>query len=166
MHRRWRVKHPEPPPKDGLKPCPECKKRKPKSEFYKNRATWDGLQSICKTCQCSNVVAHHKANKEKHAAYQLKWSRANPDRKADIYLKTRLGVPHGTYAQMLTAQQGCCAICGTRDTGKMRRFHLDHDATSGGIRGLLCGTCNTGIGQLRHSEELLRSAIEYLKRYS
>ena len=64
---------------------------------------------------------------------------------------------------MLAAQGGCCAICGTSDTGKRKAFAVDHNHDTGKIRGLLCSNCNTGIGNLRDNVELLERAIDYLR---
>ena len=39
---------------------------------------------------------------------------------------------------------------------------MDHDHGTGEVRGLLCITCNTGIGSLKDDVTLLQNAIEYL----
>lgn len=59
-----------------------------------------------------------------------------------------------------------CAICevefqlGGRRWGKTA---IDHDHKTGEIRGVLCHNCNTGIGKLQDSVELLEKAIIYLQ---
>jgi hypothetical protein len=40
--------------------------------------------------------------------------------------------------------------------------HVDHDHTTGQIRGLLCADCNMAIGILRDSVKTLRNLIAYL----
>ena len=71
---------------------------------------------------------------------------------------------------LLAAQGGQCAICGTIDPGK-RGWATDHDHSccSGNgntcgecVRGVLCGSCNTGLGMFGDSVVKLASAIEYL----
>lgn len=42
---------------------------------------------------------------------------------------------------------------------------MDHCHDSSRIRGLLCHTCNSGIGKLRDNPELLRKAADYLERH-
>lgn len=37
-----------------MKRCSKCKEYKSRSEFYINKATKDGLQSLCKQCICSD----------------------------------------------------------------------------------------------------------------
>ena len=52
-----------------------------------------------------------------------------------------------------------CEICGkpSRDPDHCHRTKI--------YRGPLCRSCNTGIGSFDDNIRLLRSAIEYLKRY-
>lgn len=52
-----------------------------------------------------------------------------------------------------------CEIC-----GRKCKLEVDHDHETGNVRGLLCGRCNKVIGMFADSQELLASAIEYLKR--
>lgn len=61
----------------------------------------------------------------------------------------------------LLETQKTCTICGTH-TDTCGTLHIDHDHTTGQFRGLLCGTCNTGIGMLKDSPTVLAAAIEYL----
>lgn len=146
-----------------MKLCKRCGTEKPLTEFYANSTTKDRRQYWCKACSKASVKALHRRDPAKHAAYNRGWDKRNPDKKADTQLKGRLGVPHGTYAEMLLAHEGRCAICGTDKPGdRIRRFHVDHDARTGKIRGLLCGRCNTGIGQFLHDPHRLKQAIAYL----
>jgi 5-methylcytosine-specific restriction endonuclease McrA len=45
-----------------MKACSLCKKILPKSEFYKNRARRDGLQTVCKGCQKKAGKRHYREN--------------------------------------------------------------------------------------------------------
>jgi hypothetical protein len=67
------------------------------------------------------------------------------------------------YMALLEAQNGKCAICGGGETGKFSRLSVDHDHVTKKIRGLLCSSCNAGLGRLKDSEELLIRALEYLR---
>jgi Recombination endonuclease VII len=71
------------------------------------------------------------------------------------------------FERMITEQDGRCAICRrTRaQIATIRGFHVDHDHATGDIRGLLCHHCNLLLGNAADSVEVLRQAIEYLKRY-
>lgn len=76
-------------------------------------------------------------------------------------LKRLYGITLEAYEALLEAQDGCCAVCGTRPTKKMS-LCVDHDHETGLIRGLLCGSCNKGIGLLGDSVDGLERAIRYL----
>lgn len=65
------------------------------------------------------------------------------------------------YHAMLKRQGGSCKIC--RRVPEDHRLHVDHNHESGEVRGLLCTTCNKGIGQLLDSPSVLLSAAAYLK---
>lgn len=161
---RWRAKHPEPPPyqRPTEKHCKKCGQTKPLEEFYPHNRTRDGVQYWCKDCQKKAIVSGYRNDPKKHAAYNREWGKKNTAKKADWHLRWRTGLPVGTYDKMLAKQNGRCAICGLPPENGTR-LHVDHCHDTGAIRGLLCGKCNTGIGQLLHSEEILLAAIEYIR---
>ena len=65
------------------------------------------------------------------------------------------------YDELLDEQGGCCGICG-RERQARRRLAVDHDHTTGQVRGLLCSNCNVGLGLFQDSVDLLEQAIGYL----
>ena len=72
------------------------------------------------------------------------------------------------------AQGGVCAICKRQFKGKVVGC-VDHDHTSGHIRGVLCRACNRLEGQVKNRilmaggkdnpVELLRGLVEYWEHY-
>lgn len=61
--------------------------------------------------------------------------------------------------RMIIEQEGVCKIC-----QKMpRKFFVDHDHTTGLVRGLLCVSCNSALGLFHDSEDRLQAAISYLR---
>ena len=64
----------------------------------------------------------------------------------------------------ITAQDGRCAICA--EVMRVDEVCVDHDHQTLRIRGLLCRTCNSGIGMLKDSPELVRKALRYLESES
>lgn len=85
-----------------------------------------------------------------------------PEREHRRRLKT-YGLTQNQYDEMLAAQGGLCAICKTPEPGR-KTWAIDHCHDTGVVRGLLCLACNSGIGHLRDSAELLLSAAEYISR--
>jgi hypothetical protein len=65
---------------------------------------------------------------------------------------------------MVEEQGGVCILCGGASPD--RALAVDHDHASGSIRGLLCSTCNTGLGAFGDDPELLRRAIAYLDAHA
>jgi hypothetical protein len=57
-------------------------------------------------------------------------------------------------------QAGGCAICAKKP--RRRFLAVDHDHTSGAVRGLLCYYCNTAIGVFEFDLGTAERAIAYL----
>lgn len=73
-----------------------------------------------------------------------------------------LSISKEHYAQMLEDQNGCCAICGKHRSQLKQRLRVDHDHATGAVRGLLCPSCNGGLGHFRDSIAFLTKAVDYL----
>ena len=82
----------------------------------------------------------------------------------EFKLKKKFGITIDDYNKMLESQNGVCAICLSNKSGGTGVFHVDHDHITGKIRGLLCQRCNTGLGLLYDSEDILLKAITYLRK--
>jgi hypothetical protein len=82
----------------------------------------------------------------------------------DAYLRRIYGISEAEYNDLLIYQDGHCAIR-KKLPAENRNLCVDHNKLTGANRGLLCDACNLGIGQLRHSQPLLRKAIKYLEEY-
>jgi hypothetical protein len=68
------------------------------------------------------------------------------------------------FEERLAQQNGVCEIC-KRTCSSGKRLAIDHNHSTGKIRGLLCGKCNCGLGMFLDSFELLESASRYLKSH-
>ena len=80
-------------------------------------------------------------------------------------IRIKFGISPETYIEMLDKQNSRCAICGRHQEELPKRMAVDHNHDTGKVRGLLCGNCNTGIGNLRDSIDMLRKAIDYLEKH-
>ncbi len=81
-----------------------------------------------------------------------------PQRAAN--LKAKYGLSLDDYQTMLEQQNGSCMICKAIPN---KHLAVDHCHTTGKIRGLLCGKCNTGLGLFYDDHDLLLTAATYLK---
>lgn len=74
------------------------------------------------------------------------------------------GITIEEFEQMVELQAGKCAICGgPLIMGVKQGASVDHCHTTGEIRGVLCGPCNTGLGLFKEDANILQAAVKYLK---
>ena len=85
-----------------------------------------------------------------------------PKTDRDKYLRRTYNITEKDYDNMIKAQSGLCLICENHKNGKHKYFAVDHCHISGKVRGLLCNTCNAGIGMLKDSIPNLKRAMKYL----
>ena len=135
---------------DGVtsRTCMNCKVTKSAVDFYAHKG--GHLRHECKACMNAKARARHKEKAK------------DPSYRRDKYL-ARYGITHDEYEKMLAAQNGVCAICQGEETKRWTHFSVDHNHETGEVRGLLCHTCNTGLGQFQDSPELLAEAANYLR---
>ena len=142
----------------STKLCPDCRTTKPITEFWirRDRGT---PASRCKPCSSEA----QKAWRRSKPTYERDRYQANRVETRERHLVRKYGVTLATYDDMLAAQGGLCAICGTtEDTQHNRVFHVDHCHTTGRVRGLLCRGCNHVLGHLKDDPSKLERAIAYL----
>jgi hypothetical protein len=109
---------------------------------------------------------HYEENKEQIKAQVKEYCRKNPIKVKNTSLKYKFGISIEEYNDLLSLQEGKCAICGSIETGRSdtKYLHVDHDHLSGKVRGLLCNKCNIGIGLFNDDIFRLKKAIIYLER--
>jgi len=62
---------------------------------------------------------------------------------------------------MAQNQNFLCLGCGNHKT--INQLYVDHNHTTGEVRGLLCGKCNSVLGFAKDSVETLTNLIRYLR---
>ena len=114
------------------------------------------------------TTEEHRATR---AAYQLRWWHANKDRARGADMLRKFGITLDDYNRMHSVQDGLCAICLEPEKAvdhkakRTRQLAIDHCHTTGKVRDLLCGRCNTAIGAFRDRLDILERAVSYLKRH-
>lgn len=76
----------------------------------------------------------------------------------------RIDISIDEFFELNKSQSGLCKIC-SRDNGN-KRLSVDHCHSTGKVRGLLCGKCNTAIGFFKDDASLIKNAIEYIKNFN
>lgn len=164
------------------KQCITCKDEFPHTLEFFFRRKGDVLRNECKSCM--KVRANLHINKDK-AAHTLKrreigkrYYLNNTDkvrragRLKSVNQKLRRFKSDMTFDEMFDSQQGKCGICflvliHPRDSKGLtpQSACLDHDHVTGKVRGLLCSSCNKGLGLFTDNTDKLLSAINYLTYY-
>jgi hypothetical protein len=178
---------------DGCRTCTRCKLKKPFSEYRARSDSAGGLSRTCRACDAetgrslresaerrhdpANVVPEKKCSKCKLLKPA---SEFRPKKTATGGLRSRCrsceiddtremkyGIDRREFDALMKAQGGRCAICKRPFSGVgAKQTHVDHDHVTGRVRGLLCYTCNVGIGYFNDSVAMLEHAIAYLKKDS
>ena len=118
-------------------------------------------------------------NRAARLAYAKEWRLKNPEKQFGNILRTRFKITVEQYRQMLTAQDGLCAVCRKPEDaifekdGTPQRLAVDHDhaCCSGSrscgkcIRALLCSSCNAGLGLFKDDADRLLKAVQYLGKW-
>ena len=144
----------------GTKVCTKCGEEKNTSEYFlrKEKGREGTLHAHCKACQRLYAIAGGHEGTPKAIAYNTQRNRLR------LY-----GLKDGEYDRIWEYQNGLCAICHRPSTtlsrwGGYKSLSVDHCHSTGKVRGLLCDSCNRGVGFFKDNEELLFSAIEYLSQ--
>jgi hypothetical protein len=87
------------------------------------------------------------------------WYYANRDRQRDLRRRQKYGLTRDDYLAMVENQAGLCAICNREFGDKLR---VDHDHETKKLRGLLCSSCNAGLGYFQDKASVLEGAVCYL----
>lgn len=126
-----------------MRVCKECGEEKDDSLFITTTSNTGKkyLRYLCKDC---NNIRQRERYKETDW-----WSR---------HLKSKYGLTIEQYEELLSKSNHQCQMCEATEN-----LCVDHDHETNEVRGILCKTCNTGIGFLKHNKEILNKGIEYLE---
>lgn len=161
-----------------MKTCSKCKTLKTLDNFGKHPNTKDRMQSCCNQCKAQTTREWYKKNKdrcrkERYKRYKANQKRdneavkaflkKNPNKAKEYSLRSKYKLEVTDYKNMLLSQLNSCAICFI--SFKNAQPCIDHCHTTGKIRGLLCSSCNRGLGLFNDNEVSLMRAADYLKEF-
>jgi post-segregation antitoxin (ccd killing protein) len=98
-------------------------------------------------------------NREEFNAKARKYQQENKERIELNRIKKLYGLEAHEYLSMYEKQKGLCAICSTWK----KRLNVDHCHSTLIIRGLLCHSCNLGLGHFKDSIERAKNVVKYLE---
>ncbi len=131
-----------------------------------------------KTATCHTDKKHY-AKGFCRSCHKKDWYRRNPGaivrHHRETYLRRRAlgkvqayeyrkmyGITVEQHERLIKEQLGRCAICKVAFSETKKGACVDHNHSTGKVRGLLCMQCNFGLGHFRDSKELLQAAVNYL----
>lgn len=150
-----------------MKTCTQCKVEKTLDEFFKDKQHKDGLHTWCKACKSARRKTWGESNREHFNAYMRRYNAEHPKsvafkkRASERVLKCRYGISREMKREMLALQNDACALCERKD----KRLVVDHEHSTGKVRGYLCHSCNRSL-HILDNQQLLQKAIEYCSRGS
>jgi hypothetical protein len=140
---------------NGYRACRSCLRERSRG--------WDANNPEKKRTRAQE---YYKATKEKRQTQAQEYYKANKEKikeqshnNYDRQRFAKYGLVSDDYTHMLEIQEGHCAICGDSPT---RKLGIDHDHETGAVRGLLCNSCNLGLGKFKDSAKIIRKAAMYL----
>ena len=129
-----------------MKTCTRCGDSKTVEEFPKRQNGQP--KSWCKSCR----------NMYERTRYQT--HPGETERKRLESRIRKLGASPEEVGVLVDRSGGLCELCQMKPG-----THLDHDHVRGNLRGVLCNSCNTGLGFLGDNLAGVERALHYLKSF-
>ena len=105
-----------------------------------------------------------EAHASELADYMSTWRVMNRERRRAYAYGWRYGMAKGKHDALLETQGGLCAICDIPAAESAKGIlHIDHDHTTGRVRGLLCNRCNSALERVERPGWTAR-ATAYLRK--
>lgn len=159
--------------------CRECSTQEVGRFFGKEGEQRRPIRGLCRRCYDLDLKSRNPSYRERQTANHRKWledprnrERARESerkrsaarskdpgyRAAGKYrrIKANYGLDRDTYERLVSLG---CGICGST-----KRPHVDHCHTTGQVRGLLCHSCNIGLGFLERPDGWAERALAYVRR--
>ena len=133
------------------------------------------VTKICKTCEVEKLVTEYQKDITKKDHLRPYCKECTSKRRKQLLSKEMIRQRNleknfgkgalDVYKKLFEEQGGVCAICSTPENGRYSNLSIDHNHDTNEIRGLLCNSCNRGIGLLKDSPEVIRKAANYVETH-
>lgn len=111
------------------------------------------MSSWCKGCCQAQSTIYYANNKEKAKLAHKNWAVKNKEQIKIHKIKSSYGITKEQYEAMIKK----CYIC-----HKVENLVIDHNHISGRVRGILCSSCNKGLGFFKDNPTSLYRAGDYI----
>lgn len=112
-----------------------------------------------RNCRACRQTVSRRSNAQGYNKQYYKDNKVSFSKKSREYKLSQYGLTTESYSVLLQSQGNLCAIC--QEDGVM---NIDHDHSTGKVRGILCNKCNQGLGLFRDNIDFMKSAISYLEK--
>lgn len=132
--------------------CYRCHESKDIELFVKAKQYKSGRSNMCKKC---------------HSTYQARYNKEHfSDKRWTEKVYRRHGLSEDEYSALYAKFDGKCWLCKERQATEIDHDHSCCSRFSCGkcIRGMLCQTCNLGLGMFGDSLDGIMMAVVYLER--
>ena len=123
--------------------------------------------------QAEATTKYYQQNSELVKARAIRWNKDNPGKRQRNAMNSqwaKIGMvingekfTYEHYDVMLIDQNFSCKICKKHLSDCKKALSVDHNHSTGEVRGLLCQHCNTVLGMALDDIKILQKAIEYLR---
>ncbi len=125
-------------------------------------------ENSIKRFENGNVKEWVQRNRERvNASNRKRYNSLTTEQKRERNRKQQVslyGLTIEQYDAMLKKQNYVCAICGKSEKNTSKGvLSIDHNHSDNKVRGLLCDSCNRGLGYFYDNVSFLYNAINYLK---
>lgn len=144
---------------EELKRCKRCNADKPLTDFYKREN--GKLHNTCRFCKCkANRARYHGETRDKILAQNRAYGKQPHvrERRRDQFFQRKYALSLADLKSASAAQNHRCKIC-----NEIGQLVVDHDHTTGKVRGLLCHPCNKGLGFFGDDLHVVKAAGVYLE---
>ena len=127
-------------------------------------------KGLCGSCYNMSLLknnpdAHERAKKRRRDSHKQDILTRDPEKYAakqrERRYKHRYGITVSEYNSILSHQGNKCAICREVIHSEDNKLYVDHDHSTGNIRGLLCAGCNTAMGIVDKGKVFIAKCFEY-----
>jgi hypothetical protein len=153
------IREARPTAEEGYSWCSTCKQFRAVEDFVWDK-TRDQPSRRCADC---HATAQRKYNARPGQRLARRASR----------LRSKCKIEPDDYERRYGEQGGKCLICDTSIPylltdieGENKDHAVDHDHTTGDVRGLLCSFCNRALGMMQDDPDRLEAAARYLRERS